>query len=123
MPQGSILDPLLFLLYINDIASSSKLLQFIIFADDTNIFFSHSDLDSLINTVNTELCKIVLWLEVNRLSLNIKKTHYMLFCGKRKCASNIANISMNGASLDRVTVTKFLGVILNENLSWKSHIE
>ena len=47
----------------------------------------------------------------------------MLFCGKRKCASNIANISMNGASLDRVTVTKFLGVILNENLSWKSLIE
>ena len=107
----------------NDIASSSKLLQFIIFADDTNIFFSHSDLDSLINNVNTELCKIVLWLKVNRLSLNIKKTHYMLFCGKRNCASNIANISMNGASLDRVTVTKFLGVILNENLSWKWNIE
>ena len=79
MPQGSILGPLLFLLYINDIAFSSKLLQFIIFADDTNVFFSHSDLDSLVNTVNTELSKIVLWLEVNRLSLNIKKTHYMLF--------------------------------------------
>ena len=46
-----------------------------------------------------------------------------MFCGKRKCASNIVNISMNGASLDHVTVTKFLGVIINENLSWKSHIE
>ena len=79
IPQGSILGPLLFILYINDISNSSKLLKFILFADDTNIFFSSCNLDQLGTTLNKELGKISQWLIANRLSINIKKTKYVFF--------------------------------------------
>ena len=73
VPQGSILGPLLFLIYINDIAKSSDVLSFILFADDSNLFCSHSHLDTLIATVNFELAFVSNWIKSNKLSLNIKK--------------------------------------------------
>jgi len=79
VPQGSILGPLLFILYINDIVKSSQLLTFIIFADDTNILYSHKDLNTAISTLNNELSKIQLWFKCNKLSLNIRKTNFMYF--------------------------------------------
>ena len=84
VPQGSVLGPLLFLIYMNDIHKSSEMLSFILFADDTNIFYSHKDIKILINeTLNNELNKVYLWLQTNKLSLNIKKTqivlHYSFF--------------------------------------------
>ena len=84
VPQGSVLGPLLFIIYINDIVNSSKLLSFILFADDTNLVYSHSDLLQLITTVNCELVKLDDWFKANKLSLNINKTHYILFGSKRK---------------------------------------
>ena len=76
VPQGSILGPLLFLIYINDIYKSSDILNFILFADDTNLFFSHKDIKHLFNTVNIELAKIQEWFKANKLSLNTGKTKY-----------------------------------------------
>ncbi len=73
VPQGSILGPLLFLLYINDIVKSSSILQFIIFADDTNLFFSSKNFIDLARTVNAELVKLSDWFCANKLSLNVKK--------------------------------------------------
>ena len=84
VPQGSILGPLLFLIYINDIHKSSNLLSFILFADDTNIFYSHSNIKTLIDIVNTELYKVSSWLKANKLSLNVRKTQFILFKANKK---------------------------------------
>ena len=71
VPEGSILGPLLFTIYVNDMCNVSKLPKFILFADDTNIFHSHSKLPDLVNELNTELGKMYKWFCVNKLSLNI----------------------------------------------------
>ena len=79
VPQGSILGPLLFLLYINDMSEISKLLYFILFADDTNILYSNRDIWQLMEIINSELQILSDWFKANKLSLNIKKTNLMLF--------------------------------------------
>ena len=79
VPQGSILGPKLFILYINDICNVSKILSFILFADDTNIFCSNNDLVQLCKTITCELSKLNTWFAVNKLSLNVSKTNFMLF--------------------------------------------
>ena len=84
VPQGSVLGLLLFLTYMDDISKCSKILSFILFADDTNLFFSHKYADVLVKTMNQELPKITSWLSANKLSLNVKKTHFMIFKTKRK---------------------------------------
>ena len=79
VPQGSLLGPLLFILYINDFCRSSHILSFILFADHTNLFFSQNDPYTLMQTVNSELSKILPWIRANKLSLNLQKTKYILF--------------------------------------------
>ena len=123
VPQGSILGPLLFILYINDIVNCSKYLLFILFADDTNLFFSCKDMLHLFNTVNSELDKLSIWFKANKLSLNIKKTNYILFGNKRLSATVFHNVSIDGQLLERIEYTKLLGVYIDEKLTWKKHIE
>jgi retron-type reverse transcriptase len=79
VPQGSILGPLLFLLYINDIENCSKVISFVLYADDTNAFYSNSCLTSLTNTMQEEMNKIMNWLNANKLSINAFKTKLILF--------------------------------------------
>ena len=79
VPQGSVLGPLLSLIYINDLPNISKILNFYLFADDTNIYYESKSLHELERTVNKELCKLYFWLNVNRLSLNIDKTNFIVF--------------------------------------------
>ena len=122
VPQGSILGPLFFLLYINDIANVSKLVDLILFADDTSIFFSHKDLNYLNNALNRELRKLSDWFIVNKLSLNLTKTKFMIFKPRQKTRHPDVQLALNNRSIEQVNETVFLGVILDETLYWKSHI-
>ena len=79
VPQGSVLGPLLFLIYINDLPNASKKLTFYLFADDTNIYYESKDLSNLTKVVNKELRLAMKWLDANKLSLNIDKTNYIIF--------------------------------------------
>ena len=123
VPQGSILGPLLFLIYINDLAHVSPKLFSILFADDSNFFYTNKNTDTLFNTVNNELEKIVDWLHANKMSLNVDKTHYIVFTMPGKCVPRNHDVFICGNKLLEVTSTKFLGVIKDRNLTWKFHID
>ena len=123
VPQGSILGPLLFLLYINDITRTSSLLSFILFADDTNIFYSHKNLHSLVEILNHEIPKVCTWFKCNKLSLNINKTNFVHFKLSNTNANDLPiNILIDGVPLERKNHTKFLGVFIDEHLNWNEHI-
>ena len=84
VPQGSSLGPLLFILYINDLPNASELTDPLLFADDTSIFYSHSNPNCLESVLNDELQNIDVWLKCNKLSVNIKKTNYVILNPDRR---------------------------------------
>ena len=94
VPQGSVLGPLLFLIYINDIHNSSAKLSFYLFADDTSLLYADSNLKSLEKTVNSELLKVSDWLNANKLTLNAKKSNYVIFRPYQRKLNYSINIEM-----------------------------
>ena len=125
VPQGSILEPLLFLLYVNDLWKASKKLSVIMFADDSNLFTSGKNLHKLFFEMNAELEHISTWFKANKLSFNVNKTKFSLFhsTGKKRLIPNVLpKLFIEDVEIKRDLVTKFLGVYIDENISWKSHI-
>ena len=122
VPQGSVLGPLLFLIYINDIVKSSKLFKFTLFADDTSLYYSCKDIGNLEKNMNTELSNISDWLSANRLSLNVGKSK-LLYCTNRdRNPLNNINLKMNNEILKEVDNAKYLGVYIDNKLNWNVQI-
>ena len=101
-------------MYINDMCNVSKLVKLILFAADMNIFCSANDIKQHENILCNELYKLQLWFSINKLSLNLAKTNYMLL-------SDI-NIKIKNTQILKVRVKKFLGMLIDELLNWKDHI-
>ena len=122
VPQGSVLGPLLFLLYINDLPNISSKLSLFLFADDTNIYYESKNLEEIEKTVNAELKLLSQWLNVNRLALNVSKTNFVIFRSNKKPLNHNVVLIMNRKALEQKDHVKYLGVLMDEHLLWKYQI-
>ena len=122
VPQGSVLGPLLLLIYINDIPNTSSKFAFYLFADDTSIYFESGNLEQLQKVVNSELKHIEKWLDANKLALNVDKTNFVIFHSPQKPLYENITIKFGKQHVTKANHVKFLGLLLDENLSWKHHL-
>jgi len=123
VPQGSVLGPLLFLLYVNDIANSVPDQNIKLFADDTNLFISTTNQSVLNSIANEAMSNLNSWFIANRLSLNLDKTCYMVFSPRRLDLSIDFNLQLNGTAIHKVKSCRYLGIIIDDELKWSEHIE
>ena len=122
VPQGSVLGPLFFIAYMNDILNASQLLYNILHADDTCIYLHGKDLHTLISNMNTEVNRTVVWLKSNKLTLNAPKTFYMVFHrGRRKLHGKI-DLFIDNVKIKETSTMRYLGVIIDNKLNWISQI-
>ena len=122
VPQGSILGPLLFLIYVNDLPASLEKLIPVMFADDTNLIIRGKSLEELTNAINADLKTLNDYFKANKLKLNVDKTKMVCF---RKKNSEFQEedllVSLNGENLKCEKSATFLGITIDEHLSWEEH--
>ncbi len=124
IPQGSILGPLLFTIYINDLPLVSNITRWNLYADDPAIMYSSLSKVDMEETLNTTLERVSEWFEYNRLSLNVSKTHLMIFRTQPSCKKmQDLVIEIKGQKINQQDKVKYLGIILDPQLTFKDHIE
>ena len=123
VPQGSVLGPLLFLIYINYIYKSDPIAAFRLFADDTALFCANKNINQLKNNINTSLDNIANWLKANKLTLNVDKSKLLYFDLSPACKRNVFDVYINGEPLEFNNEAKYLGVTIDNKLTWRQHIE
>ena len=123
VPQGSILGPLLFLVYIIDLheAVTHSLIHH--FADDTNILYCNRSLKKINKYINHDLSQIVQWLRANRISLNTNKTELIIFRPKNKSIKKHLNVRISGQKINETKQVKYLGMYLDEHLTWNFQLK
>ena len=125
IPQGSIIRPLLVLIYINDLPNCLNVGTPRMYADDTYVRFSAATISDLESLINSDLKYIDHWLKANKLNLNVAKTEFMVIRSRQKLQSLndfTLNIHIDSVSINQSNQSKSLGLIIDENLSWKAHI-
>lgn len=122
VPQGSVLGPILFILYINDVVKVPSHCQLQLFADDVLLYVTGDNIGDIINNLNIDLAKIKLWSNENNLSINLDKTKFMLLTSKYN--NNIdpdTTVKIDDCHIERVSEYKYLGVIIDQNLTFSNH--
>ena len=123
VPQGSVLGPLLFILYINDLHKACSTGNIRIFADDTNVFFKCKDINEITRIGSLLMTQLHQWFKSNKLTLNAEKSNFVVFRSKRKNLTNIPDqLQFENQKIDRKNSVKYLGVTLDEHLTWNEHI-
>ena len=122
VPQGSILGPLLFIIYINDMNKAIANCVTHHFADDTNLLYAHKDPNVIRKVVNKDLDLLFQWLCANRLSLNVSKTEFIIFRPPKKNLSDRIVLTLNNTKIFESLKIKYLGLLMDTRLNWKAHI-
>ena len=122
VPQGAILSPTLFNIFINDITKLPLKGKIIIYADDICMMYEDSNANIIVKYMESDLKLLYEWFALNKLSLNIKKTKFMLIAPKHIKNDNIVGPKLNDMYIDRVFEYKYLGLIIDSDLKWTAHI-